>query len=77
MRPTGSARMYVLATRGTREEEFARRQVRHLASKGVRVTERDAGDGEATAGAADDSADADADRHADAETGAADGGPES
>jgi len=42
MRPTGSARMYVLATRGTREEEFARQRVRHLAEKGVRVTERDA-----------------------------------
>ena len=42
MRPTGRARMYVLATRGTREEEFARRRMRHLAEKGVRVTERDA-----------------------------------
>lgn len=42
MRPTGRARMYVLATRGTREEEFARRRTRHLAEKGVRVTERDA-----------------------------------
>jgi DNA excision repair protein ERCC-3 len=43
MRPAGDARMYVLATRGTTEEDFARRQVRHLASKGVRVTEHDAG----------------------------------
>jgi len=42
MRPTGSARMYVLATRGTREEEFARQRMRYLAEKGVRVTERDA-----------------------------------
>ncbi|MFB6297840.1 MAG: DEAD/DEAH box helicase [Salinirussus sp.] len=42
MRPTGSARMYVLATRGTREEEFARQRMRHLSEKGVRVTERDA-----------------------------------
>jgi DNA excision repair protein ERCC-3 len=42
MRPTGRARMYVLATRGTREEEFARQRMRHLAEKGVRVTERDA-----------------------------------
>jgi DNA excision repair protein ERCC-3 len=42
MRPTGRARMYVLATRGTREEEFARQRSRHLAEKGVRVTERDA-----------------------------------
>jgi DNA excision repair protein ERCC-3 len=42
MRPTGRARMYVLATRGTREEEFARQRTRHLAEKGVRVVERDA-----------------------------------
>ena len=42
MRPTGRARMYVLATRGTREEDFARRRTQHLAEKGVRVTERDA-----------------------------------
>jgi DNA excision repair protein ERCC-3 len=42
MRPTGRARMYVLATRGTREEEFARQRMRYLAQKGVRVTERDA-----------------------------------
>jgi superfamily II DNA or RNA helicase/intein/homing endonuclease len=41
MRPVGKARMYVLATRGTREEEFARQRTRHLASKGVRVRERD------------------------------------
>jgi DNA excision repair protein ERCC-3 len=39
MRPTGRARMYVLATRGTREEDFARRRMQHLAEKGVRVTE--------------------------------------
>jgi DNA excision repair protein ERCC-3 len=42
MRPTGRARMVVLATRGTREEEFARRRMAHLGEKGVRVTERDA-----------------------------------
>nr|WP_267163010.1 DEAD/DEAH box helicase [Halovenus salina] len=42
MRPTGRARMYVLATRGTREEEFARQRMRYLAGKGVRVTEHDA-----------------------------------
>ena len=42
MRPTGRARMYVLATRGTREEEFARRRMRHLSEKGVKVTDRDA-----------------------------------
>ncbi|MEF8821296.1 MAG: helicase-related protein, partial [Halovenus sp.] len=40
MRPTGRARMYVLATRGTREEDFARRRMQHLAEKGVRVTEQ-------------------------------------
>jgi len=39
MRPTGRARMYVLGTQGTREEEFARRRMRHLAEKGVQVTE--------------------------------------
>jgi len=42
MRPAGQARMYVLATRGTTEEEFARRRMRYLGKKGVRVTERDA-----------------------------------
>ena len=42
MRPTGSALVYVLATRGTTEEDFATRQLRHLASKGVRVLEADA-----------------------------------
>jgi len=40
MRPTGRARMYVLATQGTREEEFARRRMQYLAQKGVQVTER-------------------------------------
>ena len=54
MRPVGKARMYVLATRGTKEEEFARQRTRHLAAKGVRVRERDSAawsfeDGEATA----------------------------
>ncbi|PSP45878.1 helicase [Halobacteriales archaeon QH_10_70_21] len=39
MRPVGKARMYVLATRGTREEEFARQRTRHLAARGVRVRE--------------------------------------
>ncbi|NHN61336.1 MULTISPECIES: DEAD/DEAH box helicase [Halorussus] len=42
MRPTGNARMYVLATRGTTEEDFARRRMQHLSAKGVRVTERSA-----------------------------------
>jgi DNA excision repair protein ERCC-3 len=42
MRPVGTARMYVLATRGTEEEEFARSRTRHLQGKGVRVRERPA-----------------------------------
>jgi DNA excision repair protein ERCC-3 len=42
MRPVGKARMYVLATRGTEEEEFARSRTRHLQGKGVRVRERPA-----------------------------------
>ncbi|SHH56665.1 DNA excision repair protein ERCC-3 [Halobaculum gomorrense] len=40
MRPTGSALVYVLATRGTSEEDFAQRQMNHLAEKGIRVNER-------------------------------------
>ncbi|MDB2237499.1 DEAD/DEAH box helicase [Halorubrum ezzemoulense] len=39
MRPTGSALVYLLATRGSSEEEFAQRQMRHLGRKGVRVRE--------------------------------------
>jgi len=39
MRPAGSALVYVLATRGSAEEEFAQRQMRHLAEKGIRVRE--------------------------------------
>jgi DNA excision repair protein ERCC-3 len=39
MRPAGSSRMILLATRGTVEEDFARRQTHHLAEKGVRVRE--------------------------------------
>jgi DNA excision repair protein ERCC-3 len=39
MRPMGKARMYVLATRGTREEDFARQRTQHLAARGVRVRE--------------------------------------
>ncbi|WP_254280104.1 DEAD/DEAH box helicase [Haloarcula marina] len=42
MRPAGDARMVVLATRGTTEEDFVRRQMRHLASKGIRVNETEA-----------------------------------
>jgi DNA excision repair protein ERCC-3 len=41
MRPVGKARMYVLATRGSREEDFARKRTQHLASRGVRVREAD------------------------------------
>ncbi|WP_254768539.1 DEAD/DEAH box helicase family protein [Salinilacihabitans rarus] len=40
MRPAGGALVYVLATRGTREEEFARRQLQHLGRKGIAVRER-------------------------------------
>jgi DNA excision repair protein ERCC-3 len=39
MRPGGEALVYVLATQGTEEEEFARNRTRHLAGKGVRVRE--------------------------------------
>ena len=39
MRPVGNAVLYVLATRGSREEDFAQRQMRHLAGKGVRIHE--------------------------------------
>ncbi|MFB6361553.1 MAG: helicase-related protein, partial [Halobacteriales archaeon] len=46
MRPVGRALLYVLATRGTREEEFARRRMRHLAGKGIRVREAPAVTGE-------------------------------
>jgi DNA excision repair protein ERCC-3 len=46
MRPAGSALLYVLATQGTSEEDFARRQMRHLAEKGVRVTETAVGSGD-------------------------------
>jgi DNA excision repair protein ERCC-3 len=40
MRPVGRARMYVLATLGTQEEDFARQRTRHLAGKGVQVREQ-------------------------------------
>jgi len=39
MRPGGEALVYVLATQGTGEEEFARKRTRHLAGKGVQVRE--------------------------------------
>ncbi|MFB6173611.1 MAG: DEAD/DEAH box helicase [Halobacteriales archaeon] len=44
MRPVGRARMVALATQGTDEEEFARRRMRHLAEKGIRVDEVAPGD---------------------------------
>ena len=40
MRPAGGALMYVLATRGTREEDFARKQLQHLGRKGMTVREK-------------------------------------
>jgi DNA excision repair protein ERCC-3 len=46
--------MYVLATQGAREEEFARRQMRYLAGKGVQVQERTVEDPD---GDADDDSD--------------------
>ncbi|MFC7154582.1 DEAD/DEAH box helicase [Halomarina halobia] len=59
MRPAGSALLYVLATRGTVEEDYARHQLRHLAGKGIRVNEGDApmaveGDGGKGAGDAEE-----------------------
>jgi DNA excision repair protein ERCC-3 len=42
MRPAGNALVYVLATRGTTEAEYAKRQVQHLSAKGIRVREQDA-----------------------------------
>ena len=68
MRPIGGARMYVLATRGTEEEEFARRQVRHLQSKGIHVLESDA-DTDADGGGIDADAEDDADTDTDTDTG--------
>jgi DNA excision repair protein ERCC-3 len=41
MRPAGNSRLYMLATRGSREEDFAQRQVQHLVEKGIRVQEVD------------------------------------
>ena len=43
MRPAGGALVYILATRGTREEEFARRQLQHLGRKGLTVREKTVG----------------------------------
>lgn len=41
MRPAGGATVYVLATRGTVEEEHGPEQLRYLREKGMRVTETD------------------------------------
>lgn len=38
MRPFGDARVYVIATKGSNEEDFVKRQVEHLKEKGVPVT---------------------------------------
>ena len=67
MRPEGRATMYVLATRGSREEDFARQRMRHLAQKGVRVTEQSA---QAVAIEEEDASDAEgeAERDQDADT---------
>ncbi len=79
MRPTGSATVYVLATRGTREEEFARKRTRHLAKKGisVRETNLDGSDGRAD-DTGDDGADGDdgTDEAGDVEDGSADRDPD-
>ena len=56
MRPEGQATVYVLATRGSREEDFARQRTRYLAEKGVRVTEADATVGETEAADEEDEA---------------------
>lgn len=40
MRPSGNAEVVVLATQGSREEDFALQQMHYLSSKGVPVTER-------------------------------------
>ncbi|PSP99511.1 helicase [Halobacteriales archaeon QS_4_70_19] len=78
MRPVGKARMYVLATRGTQEEEFARQRTRHLAAKGVRVRERDSAAWSFEAGEAtpvEAGADGESAGEEPAEEGPADGGP--
>jgi DNA excision repair protein ERCC-3 len=42
MRPAGGSQVYVLATRGTEEEEHAARRTDYLAANGVRIRESDA-----------------------------------
>lgn len=39
MRPMGTAIVYVLATRATEEEDFARHQLKHLQGKGMTISE--------------------------------------
>ncbi len=53
MRPAGGALVYVLATRGTREEDFARKQLQHLGRKGMTIREQtvERGDGGGSGGA--------------------------
>ena len=46
MRPAASASVYVLATRGSVEEDFARNQLRHLQGKGMKVSETTVAGGE-------------------------------
>jgi DNA excision repair protein ERCC-3 len=41
MRPFGDAQVYIVATKGSNEEDFARRQVEHLKEKGVPVKIKD------------------------------------
>ena len=38
MRPFGDAQVYIIATKGSNEEDFVKRQVEHLKEKGVPVT---------------------------------------
>ena len=40
MRPAGRSTVYVLATRGTEEEDFARHQLRYLQGKGMSIKEQ-------------------------------------
>ena len=39
MRPVGNSKIYILATRGSKEEDFAKRQMQHLVEKGIQVSE--------------------------------------
>lgn len=42
MRPQGDAQAYILATKGSNEEDFAQRQTQHLQEKGIAVSEIEA-----------------------------------